>query len=386
VRPFRVAVPEDVLDDLRARLKRTRWPAELPASAGQTSVALVRDLADYWREGFSWRAAEERFNAFPQFTAAVGDTILHFLHVRGTGPSPLPLVLTHGWPGSVAEFLDVIPALTHPASAGGDPADAFDVVVPSLPGFGFSSTSAAGGMNLWRIGDLWAGLMAALGYRRFGAHGGDFGAGVSTVLGLRHPERMVGIHLNYIPGSYRPPPGPDLDGEESRFQAEVSRWRDEHGAYAHLQATTPLTPSFALNDSPAGLLAWIVEKFEAWGDCDEDVVARFGRDTLLTNVTLYWVTGTIATANRLYWETRRAPLHFAPGEKVHVPVGVARFPREAPFPPRRWVERGYNLTRWTELPRGGHFAALEEPAALVEDLREFFRPLRQARGEGVRGP
>ena len=290
----------------------------------------------------------------------------------------MPLVLTHGWPGSFAEMLEIIPLLTDPAAHGFDAADSFDVVVPSLPGFGFSDRPTNGGMNAQRVADTWVELMQALGYDRFGAQGGDLGAGVSTALGLRHSERIIGIHLNFIPGSYRPHIAADtaLTPAEQQFAVESAQWYDRNGAYAHLQGTRPQTPAFALNDSPAGLAAWILEKFREWSDCGGDLYRSFSRDELLTNVTLYWMAETISSSFRMYYEGKRAPLHFAEGEFVHPPCAIACFPKEITFAPRKWVERGYNVQRWTKMPRGGHFAAAEEPELLAADIRVFFRTLR----------
>jgi len=269
--------------------------------------------------------------------------------------------------------------LTDPGAHGGDPADSFDVVVPSLPGYGYSDRPTARGMNAFRIGELWIELMESLGYDRFGAQGGDLGAAVTSVLGLRYPERMIGIHLNFIPGSYRPhlDAGVKISAEEETFLERVAHWRDEYGAYSHLQRTQPQTAAYGLNDSPAALAAWILEKFRLWSDCDGDLYRRFSLDELLTNVTLYWTTETIHSSFRLYYEGAKAPLHLAPGEFIGVPTAIAHFPKELMFPPRSWAERGYNIHRWTELPRGGHFAAMEEPELLARDLREFFRPFRR---------
>ena len=281
-------------------------------------------------------------------------------------------------PGSVEEYLGVLPLLTDPAANGGDETDAFDVVIPSLPGFGYSDRPDRPGMNLFRIAELWVGLMAELGYDRFAAQGGDFGAGVSTALGLRHPERLLGIHLNYIPGSYRPhlEPGTALQPVEEQFLKDAARWYDESGAYAHLQRTQPQTAAYGLNDSPAALAAWILEKFRSWSDCEGNLERRFTLDELLANVTLYWMTETIHSSFRLYFETRKAPLQFGEGDFVDVPCAIARFPKEEPFPPREWIDRGYNVQQWTQMPSGGHFAAAEEPELLVEDMRRFFRRLR----------
>ena len=382
IEPFQVAVPEAVLDDLRQRLERTRWPDEIPAAGWDYgfNLAYLKELTDYWRTRFDWRAQEQRINSFPHFRATVDGARIHFIHARGRGPDPLPLVLTHGWPGSFLEMLDILPLLTDPAAHGGDARDSFDVIVPSIPGFGFSDRPAAPGMDTFRVADLWLGLMDALGYRRFGLQGGDFGANVSSRLAFLHPERVIGLHLNYIPGSYRPylgPGSPPLTPAEQKSLQDDDAWYDADGAYAHVQRTRPQTLAVAIHDSPAGLCAWLVEKYREWADCGGEVERRFSKDELLAHVTLYWVTETFHASTRLYLESPKRPLHFGPGERITVPVGIARFPLEAPFPPREWVERAYNIVRWSELPRGGHFAALEEPQLLAEDIRAFFRPLRQ---------
>jgi len=380
VEPFRIAVPEAVLVDLRERLARTRFPDEMPGSGWThgTNLAYLRELVAYWRDRYDWRAAEERLNAFPQFRAQVGGLGIHFMHVRGVGPRPLPLVVAHGWPGSVAEFAQILGPLTDPAAHGGDPADAFDVVVPSLPGYGFSERPRERGWGPERIARAWAEIMAGLGYARFGAQGGDWGAAVATWLARHFPDRVAGIHLNYIPGSYVPhvPAGEEPTAEEKAYLSAQDRWRVEKGAYGHIQATRPQTLGFGLNDSPVGPAAWIVEKFREWSECGGEIERRFTKDALLANVTLYWVTQTIASSSRLYAEGRARPLALDPGERIPVPLGVARFAKEEPMPPRSWVERGYNVARWTEFPSGGHFAAMEEPATLAEDVRDFFRPLR----------
>lgn len=376
---FSLPYSQSAVDDLRDRLRRTHWPADLPGSPwahGFDQHTLI-DLCAWWRDQFDWKAQIDHLSSFDHFLFASGDSRIHFVHARGRGPQPLPLILTHGWPGSFVEFLGLIPLLTDPAAYGADEADSFDVVVPSLPGYGFSGPPSEG-MNVFRVAALWVELMRELGYERFGAQGGDIGAGVTTALGLRHPERIAGIHLNFIPGSYRP----CLDGaaplaaEEQRFLAEQAAWRDSHGAYAHLQSTRPQTPAYALNDSPAGLAAWILEKFREWSDCDGDLL-RLDRNDLFTNVTLYWMTGTIHSSFRMYYEGRKAPMALHPGERIAVPCGIAHFPAELMFPPRSWVERGYNVQRWTEMPRGGHFAALEQPELLARDIRAFFRGLRR---------
>lgn len=381
VQPFALHTPDSVLSDLKHRLTNTRWPDEIPGTNWSYGADLtyMKELADYWLTQFDWRAQENAINALSHFRADVGGFGIHFIHERGRGPEVLPLVITHGWPGSFLEMLKIIPRLTDPKSFGGDARDAFDVVVPSLPGYGFSDRPTKSGMNVFHIAELWAQLMRGLGYNRFGAQGGDWGASVSTVLGLTCPENLVGLHLNYIPGSYKPFLGPQsrsLSEAERGFLNDQDTWLQTDGGYGHLQATKPQTLAFGLNDSPVGLAAWIVEKFRDWGDCDGEVERRFTKDELLSNVMIYWITQTIHSSARLYYEGRQRPLHFKEGELVRAPCAVARFEKEAPFPPRDWVERGYNVQRWTEFPTGGHFAAMEEPDLLVDDIRAFFRPLR----------
>jgi pimeloyl-ACP methyl ester carboxylesterase len=386
IETFVLPYSESAVVDLQDRLRRTRWPDEVSGASWEYgfSLAALKKLCAYWSDGFDWRAQLDRLSGFShhRFVSRSGLGI-HFIHQRGkreNGLSPIPLILTHGWPGSFLEMIRLIPRLTDPAAHGGSPAEAFDIVVPSMPGYGFSDRPASQGMNTFRIAELWVELMHELGYDRFGAQGGDIGAGVSTVLGLRHAEHVIGVHLNYIPGSYRPyiKPEDKASPPEEEFLQQASRWFDENGAYAHLQRTQPQTAAYGLNDSPAALAAWIMEKFRNWSDCDGDVFRRFSPDELLANVTLYWMTQTIHSSFRLYYESRKAPLHFGPGDFVSVPCAVAHFPKEAPFPPREWVERGYNLRRWTEMPRGGHFAAAEEPDLLAQDIRSFFRQSREA--------
>ena len=373
-------VPERVLADLRERLAGTRWPDPVAGVGWSEGVdqAWLRRVVTYWESRFDWRVHEARLNAFPQFLVRVGDTRVHCIHMKGRGSKPMPLILTHGWPGSVFEMLSIIPMLADPLAHGGSAHDAFDVVVPSIPGYGFSERPTAPGTSNSAVADLWIELMERLGYRRFVAQGGDWGAGISTWIARKAPERLLGLHLNYIPGSFRPwvESQTSLNAEERAFLADAARWFEEEGAYGHVQATRPGTLGIGLSDSPAGLAAWVLEKIRAWADCDEDVESRFSLEELLANVTLYWVTNTAASSIRLYRESKLTPLQLGPGERIRVPMGFAHFPLEAPSPPRRWVERGYEVRRWTEMPRGGHFAAWEEPALLAQDIREFFRPLR----------
>ncbi|QXI50718.1 epoxide hydrolase family protein [Pseudomonas alvandae] len=376
-RPFVIDTPESMLADLKDRLRNTRLPQPL-ASVGWNEgmdADVLRDLITHWSTTFDWRAQEAALNRLPQFLATLGEQEIHFVHQRGVGPNPMPLVLTHGWPGSFIEMQRIIELLTDPASHGGDPADAFDVVVPSLPGYTFSAPFKQTGCGPYEVAGLWRELMAGLGYEQFGAQGGDVGAAVTSWLGLRFPERLTGIHLNYIPGAYRPPLGevdPPLSEEETAFQQRAAAFSEAEGAYAHIQRTKPQSLAVGLNDSPAGLLAWMGEKILSW--CDPS--APIDRGWLLTNVTLYWLTNCIGSSLRPYVEGSRRPLVLASGERIKPPLGVTLFPKELPLPPRSWVERGYNVQRWTQMPRGGHFAALEQPELLAEDIRAFFRDYR----------
>ncbi len=382
VTPFTLPYSQHAIDDLRDRLRRTRWPADIPnalPSAGFNARSL-QEICGYWSDHFDWHLQLERLSGFHHYRYLSSDLAIHFIHERGRGPDPIPLVLTHGWPGSFAEMMAIIPLLTDPAAHGGDPNDAFDVVVPSLPGFGYSALPASGGMNAFRVADLWVEFMKELGYGRFGAQGGDIGAAVTTALGLRHSDKLFGIHLNFIPGLYRPflEPGTKLAAVEEDFLAHLGRWFEQNGAYAHMHRTRPQTTAYGLNDSPAGLAGWILEKFRDWSDCGGDVYRSFTRDELLTNLTLYWLTQTIYSSVFIYYESSRAPLQFEKDASVRAPCAIAHFPKEIYFPPRAWVERGFNVQRWTEMPTGGHFAAAEEPELLAADLRAFFRPWRKS--------
>lgn len=381
IEPFQIAVPDEDIDDLRRRIRATRWAPAAPSAAWQQGVDSnwLRELADYWAVQFDWRASEQRLNKQPQFVADVQGQRVHFLHRRGTGPAPYPLVVTHGWPGSFVEFEALIERLCEPAAFGGDPADSFDVVVPSLPGFAFSPPPAQSGMSAFQVADLWTSLMRGLGYQHFGAQGGDLGAGVSVALAARHPQMVDGIHLNFLPGSYEPAIGAaqqPLTPEEESFLRERNEWVALEGGYAHMHATKPLTVAASLNDSPVGLAAWIGEKFRAWSDCEGDVERVFSKDDLLTNISLYWYTQSIGPAMQMYWENRLAPMRFADGQRVVPPVGFARFPKEISRPPRSWLERTFNVVQWTDMPSGGHFAAMEKPDLLAAEIRAFFRPLR----------
>jgi len=317
----------------------------------------VTELLRAWRDEFDFGAAVDRINAFPNFLAVIDGLQLHFIHQRNADPAAVPLLLLHGWPGSFVEMLGLIPRLS--ASC--------HVVVPSLPGFGFSESPRVEGISTQRMARMFADLMRDLGYDRFVVHGGDFGAGIATWMARNHPERVAGMHLNYIPGSYDPFAGDDITDEERSFLRNRDRWLDEAGAYGHVQRTRPLTLGYALSDSPAGLAAWIAEKFREWADPSSAITI----DDLLTNITVYWATNTIASSMRLYLESARTPLTFRRGEHLNVPCAIARFPLEEPFPPRSWIERVYDVRRWTDMPRGGHFAALEAADLLAADIVAF---------------
>lgn len=382
VQPFTINIPQSTLADLQQRLALTRWPDEIAGSGWSRGADLnyMQEVVRHWQTRFDWRCQEKAINRFSQFRAEIQGLSIHFIHERANGSRPIPLLITHGWPGSFVETLKIIPRLTDPVSYGGSAEDSFDVIAPSMPGYGFSDRITQRGMNAFRIAELWAQLMAGLGYKRFAAQGGDWGASVATCLGLLYSENVIGLHLNYIPGSFKPYLGPQsrgLSATETAFLREQESWLQTEGGYAHVQATKPQTLAFGLNDSPAGLVAWIIEKFRDWSDCDGAVERRFTKDELLTNVMIYWATQTIHSSMRLYYEARRRPLHFKEDQSVQVPCAVARFPKEEPFPPREWIERGYNVQRWTEFTSGGHFAAMEEPELLVEDIRAFFRPFRR---------
>ena len=383
VRPFQVAVGDDVLDDLQRRLEAVRWPDEIPGSAGTweygTDLGSLQDLVAYWRDGYDWRAQEKAINEFPQFMAGVGDIDVHFVHVEGNGPAPLPLLLCHGWPGSFWEFHRIIPMLTDPGRFGGDPADAFTVVVPSLPGYGFSFRPGQRRCNVEAMGTVLGELMTAvLGYDRFGVQGGDWGAGVVSRVAHQHPAEVVGLHVNLLftrPG-IKPGQESQAPAEERRAQEDIDRWLKQGTGYQWIQGTRPQTLAYALTDSPVGLCGWILEKFRAWSDCHGDVERHFGRDFLLTNVMLYWVTGAIGSSFWPYYAVRHGEPALPPGERIPVPAGHARFPQEMIQVPRSWAEAVYDIRRWTVMDSGGHFAAAEEPEALAADVAAFFRELR----------
>jgi pimeloyl-ACP methyl ester carboxylesterase len=331
----------------------------------------MRELADYWLTGFDWRQIELEINRCPNFVANIDGVNIHYIHIKAPGQKSIPIIITHGWPGSFLEMMKLIQPLTQ-----SDSGISFDLIVPSMPGFGFSDKITKPGGNLFFIASIWNSLMKTLGYKKYIAQGGDFGAGVSTALALKYPENVMGIHLNYIPGSYFPfINSVDAFTEEEKDHLRyVDQWYSNEGAYAHQHRTRPLTLAYSLNDSPVGLCAWIVEKFFYWSDCNMQIESVFSKDDLLANVSLYWFTETIHSI-RLYNENSKVPLRFSKDDFVKVPVGIAHFKKEAPFPPRLFIERGYNLQHWSDFDSGGHFAAMENPSTLAKDIISFAKKL-----------
>jgi pimeloyl-ACP methyl ester carboxylesterase len=373
IRPFKIEVPDAVLVDLRERLARTRWPDQIPGAGWDygTDLAYLKQLCETWRTAYDWRKHEAALNRWPQFETTIDGQRVHFVHAKSKHPGAFPLLLTHGWPGSIVEFQKILPLLTSPES----PADAFHVVCPSLPGYGFSGPTHERGWDPERIARAEVELMRRLGYLRYGAQGGDWGSLVTGWIGKLDPTHCAGIHLNMLIAP-PPPDGAPLAPEEQQRIARSASFQNEGTGYQAIQGTKPQTLAYGLTDSPAGLAGWIVEKFRAWSDCHGDVESAFTRDELLTNLTVYWVTGTINASTRLYYEMRKsARMPFADGP-ITVPTGVALFPKELYNAPRAWAERVYAIRHWTVFEAGGHFAAMERPAELAADLRAFFRTVR----------
>jgi len=379
VRPFTIRVPDAVLADLKTRLANPRVVEPLDAGgwAYGTDTTYLKQLLTYWRDRFDWRAQERALNQFEQFTTNIDGLTIHFLHRRSKQARAFPLLITHGWPGSFVEFAKIIGPLTDPAAHGGRAEDAFDVVIPSIPGFGFSGKPREPGYDPARIGAVEAKLMARLGYQRYGVQGGDWGSIIGTQIALNDAPHVAGLHINMCTAAA--PAGDPNDGlsdaEKARLKVRQTFQAEETG-YQQIQGTKPQTIGIALNDSPAGLAAWIVEKFKTWCDCDGNPESIFTKDELLTNITLYWVTQTAASSARIYYESRHAAADPAGPRRIEVPTACADFPKEIIWAPRRWLERRYNITRWTVMPKGGHFAAFEQPALLVDDVRAFFRTVR----------
>ncbi len=374
ITPFSVNVPQQVLDDLKSRLSLTRWPDEIAGTEWQygTALSYMKELTNYWQHTFDWRKVEREINSYPNFMADIDGQKVHFMHIKGKGKRSIPLIITHGWPGSFLEMMKLIPLLTE------DPSFSFDLVIPSVPGFGFSGKITRQGGNSAFVAELWHQLMTELGYKRYAAQGGDIGSGISTWLSLKYPSNVIGLQLNYISGSYKPylQDGEQLSDEIIAFQKIGAEWSAKEGAYAHMHATKPLTAAYGLNDSPAGLCAWIIEKFNSWSDNGGNIESIFTKDELLANVTLYWITQTIGSSMRIYNENSKSPMIFEKDEAIQVPVAFAEFPKELPTPPRSYIEKGFNLRRWTKMAVGGHFAAVEQPELLSKDIIDFFSQLK----------
>jgi pimeloyl-ACP methyl ester carboxylesterase len=377
IAPFEVVVAE------QARIRNTRWPDSSPAAPWSqgTDLGWLQKLMDYWAGEFDWRAQERRLAQFPHFRVALDGARIHFVHVRARHGRGIPLILTHGWPSAFLEYLPLVPLLTDPVGHGID-GPAFDLVLPSLPGYGFSERPARTGVNYRYVATLWHRLMMELGYDRYGSGGGDFGAGVATLMALDRPDSIIGIHLSNLElGPYTGPGSRVLSPAEEAYVETSDRWWQSEGGYKAIQSTRPQTLGYALNDSPAGLAAWIAEKWRAWSDCGGNLDERISRDALLTLVTLYWVTGTITSSMRDYFDNRWHGITLGPDDMVRSPTAIANFTSQYAFegdPPREWAERLYNVQRWSPMPRGGHFAPMEEPEALARDIAAFFATLQRA--------
>ncbi len=386
VKPFRIRVSDSVLRDLRERLARTRWPDQIPDSGWEYGIDLgfVRNLVEYWRKKYDWREQERNLNRLPQFMTRIDGLDIHFIHRKSRNPNALPLLLVHGWPGSFYEFYKVAGPLAEPESHGGKAEDSFHLVIPSLPGFGFSSHPKERGWSSQRMAEVFAKLMSRLGYSRYGAQGGDWGGGIVRWLAGGDGAHCIGAHSNF-PGASQPAEDPTRGVTPQELERMQQRWRElnDHYGYSSIQSTRPLTLGYGLNDSPTGLAAWVVDKFWAWSDHRGNLENSFSKDELLTNVMLYWVTQSMPPSTRIYYESshnqpRPATMTPFQGGGKSSPIGFALFPKEINVPPRAWVERsvGRAMIHWTEFPRGGHFAALEVPDLLVEDIRAFFRRIR----------
>jgi len=373
--PFKINVDQTELDDLKDRMLSTRWMDAISATNWKYGMALsyMKELATYWANDFDWRKTEARINAIPNFIAEIDGYRIHYLHIKSRYPDAIPLIISHGWPGSFLEMLNIIPGLTDSGTR------SFDLVIPSLLGFGFSDKPEKEGINSSLMADLWVKLMDGLGYEKFMAQGGDFGAMISTRMALRHPDKLIGLHMNYIPFNYKPyiPSGERLTKEETDAQQATYKFFQAEGAYAQIQTTKPLTLSYGLNDSPVGLCSWILQIFHSFSDPNAELEYIFDRDELLSHVTLYWVTRSIHSSMRLYSEIAKEPLDFGEHDFIKIPVGIAHYPYPASFPSRKYVERGYNVQYWKDMPVGGHFAAMEQPKLFAGDIKEFSKVILQ---------
>ncbi len=372
IKDYTVHIPQAELVDLKERIAKVRWPDTLENSNWQfgSNLPYLKELTTYWQQEFDWRATENTINSYPNYTAEIDGLKIHFLHIKSEQKKATPLLITHGWPGSFLEMLKLIPHLTKAEEI------SFDLVIPSIIGFGFSEKSTKEGVDYGFVANLWHKLMIELGYTSYGIQGGDLGAGISIKLAQKHSKNIIGLHLNYITDSYRPYTTETIHEETRHYLDYLKKWNDDEAAYALIQSTKPLSLSYGLNDSPVGLCAWIIEKFHAWTDNDGHIENCITKDELLANVTLYWLTQTIHSSIRFYREISQNPLHFGENDFVGIPVGFAKFPKEIPLPPRTYIEQGFNIVHWTEMPKGGHFAALEQPVLFSSDIKTFFKNIQ----------
>ncbi len=375
--PFKVEFPPDAIADLRRRLNDTRWPPEVADSGWDygTNLAYLQELCAYWADGFDFQAQADYLNAMPQFTTEVDGFGMHYVLKEGNGPNPLPLVFSHGWPGTFYEVHKILDLLTDPAAHGGDAADSFTVVAPSLPGYGYAQIPIEPGYGQARTAELFDGLMQQLGFDRYGAQGGDWGAIVTAQITSKFPERVIGGQMN-MPAVRPVGDSSPQNDEEKAYLASAAQWQNAEAGYQRIQGTKPQTLAYGLTDSPAGLAGWITEKWRSWSDCDGEIEKRFTKDEILTNISIYWFTGTINSSTRYYQEAFSNPALNRFTEWIETPCGFSVFPEEIISAPRSWIERGCNVQQWSEHDRGGHFAAMEEPELLAQDVRDFFRPLR----------
>lgn len=379
VERFYIHIADEILDDLTYRLHHIRWPDQLKDSGWDrgTEFNYLKSLVSYWRDQYDWRTQEAQLNRLSQFCCNIDGIDVHFVHERGKGSNPLSIILTHGWPDSYLRYQRIIPLLTDPVSHGGDPEDSFNVIVPSIPGFGFSSRPDRPGINNYRVSEMWAKLMTEeLGYKKFAAAGGDIGSGVTRYLASNHPDLLYGIHLTdigIIKDLLTSHEQVKLSEEEMHYKKNALEWISHEGGYMSLQSTRPQTLAYGLSDSPAGLAGWIVEKFRAWSDSNGDLRQRFSENELITHIMIYWLTNTIGSSTRMYYENSHSlpPLGY-----IKVPTGIALFPADILLPPKEWAVRNLNVTRWTSMDRGGHFTAMEEPELLAQDIRAFYKPFR----------
>jgi len=383
IRNFKIQIPDEQLKDLSSRLKNTKWVNQMQDNKWKlgTNKHYLHSLVSYWIESYDWRVQEQKLNQYPQYKCEIDGVDIHFYHVKGKGKDSLPLILSHGWPDSFIRYQKIIPLLTDPTSYGGDISDSFDLVIPSLPGFGFSTMPELRGINNCMIADLWAKLMIdKLGYSKFGAAGGDMGSGITRYLAQNYSKHLIGIHLTDV-GIIRNillSDDSNLSIEEIKYKKTAQHWIANEGAYMSIQSTKPQTLAYGLSDSPVGLAAWIIEKFYSWSDIEDKFEDKFNMDELLNNILIYWFENSIGSSIRMYHENTNT---LPPINKIEVPTALALFPKDILLPPKEWVEKNFNIKQWTEMPRGGHFTAMEEPALFTDDVRKFYRTLRNVKQE-----